>query len=260
MYTCGLTVYARGHIGNFRTFVALDVLRRVLQVRGLRRPPGPQLHRRGRPDDRGVGESGRAAARVHAAVRRGVRTGRRRARARAGRRGAARDRPNIDAMAGMIQALEKNGHTYASDGSIYFKICDFPRVRPAGAARSRRHQERRARRRRQVRQGERPRLRAVEGGQSRVSRRGSRGCRPGRPGLAHRVLGDGRGAARRPPRHPRRRRRPRSSRTTRTRSRRAEGATGTPFARFWVHVEHLMIDEKARRCRSRSATSTASRT
>src|SRR5204863_1846021 len=30
MYTCGLTVYARGHIGNFRTFVALDVLRRTL--------------------------------------------------------------------------------------------------------------------------------------------------------------------------------------------------------------------------------------
>ncbi|MDP6582645.1 MAG: cysteine--tRNA ligase, partial [Vicinamibacterales bacterium] len=31
MYTCGLTVYARGHIGNFRTFVSLDVLRRTLQ-------------------------------------------------------------------------------------------------------------------------------------------------------------------------------------------------------------------------------------
>src|SRR5919106_1130234 len=31
MYTCGLTVYARGHIGNFRTFVALDVLRRALR-------------------------------------------------------------------------------------------------------------------------------------------------------------------------------------------------------------------------------------
>ena len=29
MYTCGLTVYARGHIGNFRTFVCLDLLRRV---------------------------------------------------------------------------------------------------------------------------------------------------------------------------------------------------------------------------------------
>ena len=31
MYACGLTVYARGHIGNFRTFVSLDVLRRVLR-------------------------------------------------------------------------------------------------------------------------------------------------------------------------------------------------------------------------------------
>ena len=31
MYTCGLTVYARGHVGNFRTFVCLDVLRRTLR-------------------------------------------------------------------------------------------------------------------------------------------------------------------------------------------------------------------------------------
>ena len=31
MYACGLTAYARGHIGNFRTFVCLDVLRRTLK-------------------------------------------------------------------------------------------------------------------------------------------------------------------------------------------------------------------------------------
>ena len=31
MYACGLTVYGRGHIGNFRTFVCLDVLRRTLK-------------------------------------------------------------------------------------------------------------------------------------------------------------------------------------------------------------------------------------
>jgi cysteinyl-tRNA synthetase len=31
MYTCGPTVYARGHIGNFRTFVCIDVLRRTLK-------------------------------------------------------------------------------------------------------------------------------------------------------------------------------------------------------------------------------------
>src|SRR5215216_6345603 len=34
MYTCGLTVYARGHIGNFRTFVCIDVLRRTLKYLG----------------------------------------------------------------------------------------------------------------------------------------------------------------------------------------------------------------------------------
>jgi cysteinyl-tRNA synthetase len=31
MYACGLTVYAARHIGNFRTFVCLDVLRRTLK-------------------------------------------------------------------------------------------------------------------------------------------------------------------------------------------------------------------------------------
>src|SRR5918993_5780491 len=34
MYTCGLTVYARGHIGNFRTFVVCDLLRRALKYEG----------------------------------------------------------------------------------------------------------------------------------------------------------------------------------------------------------------------------------
>ena len=34
MYTCGLTVYNRGHIGNFRTFVSVDVLRRALKYVG----------------------------------------------------------------------------------------------------------------------------------------------------------------------------------------------------------------------------------
>jgi cysteinyl-tRNA synthetase len=36
MYACGLTVYSRGHIGNYRTFVAVDLLRRALQYKGWR--------------------------------------------------------------------------------------------------------------------------------------------------------------------------------------------------------------------------------
>src|SRR5580698_8071999 len=36
MYTCGPTVYDFAHIGNFRTFVFQDILRRFLSSRGLR--------------------------------------------------------------------------------------------------------------------------------------------------------------------------------------------------------------------------------
>src|SRR5271170_1291085 len=35
MYTCGPTVYNYAHIGNFRTFVFQDILRRFLQLRGF---------------------------------------------------------------------------------------------------------------------------------------------------------------------------------------------------------------------------------
>jgi cysteinyl-tRNA synthetase len=36
MYTCGPTVYDFAHIGNFRTFVSQDLLRRWLLYRGYR--------------------------------------------------------------------------------------------------------------------------------------------------------------------------------------------------------------------------------
>src|SRR5512143_2247249 len=35
-YACGPTVYHRAHVGNFRTFVAVDVLRRTLRHLGYR--------------------------------------------------------------------------------------------------------------------------------------------------------------------------------------------------------------------------------
>ena len=36
MYTCGPTVYDYAHIGNFRTFVFQDILRRFLRLRGFK--------------------------------------------------------------------------------------------------------------------------------------------------------------------------------------------------------------------------------
>src|SRR5437870_8498628 len=35
MYTCGPTVYDYAHIGNYRTFVFQDILRRFLKLRGF---------------------------------------------------------------------------------------------------------------------------------------------------------------------------------------------------------------------------------
>ncbi len=35
MYACGPTVYDYGHIGNFRTFLQVDVLRRFLKLIGM---------------------------------------------------------------------------------------------------------------------------------------------------------------------------------------------------------------------------------
>jgi cysteinyl-tRNA synthetase len=36
MYACGPTVYDYGHIGNFRTFIAIDILRRFLRQSGFK--------------------------------------------------------------------------------------------------------------------------------------------------------------------------------------------------------------------------------
>ena len=131
MYTCGLTVYARGHIGNFRTFVCLDVLRRTLQAPAAATSvrAGDELHRRRRPDDRRRAE-GRAwtcATYTDQYIAR-VPRGRARARARAGRGDAARDRRGQPARDGRPDRARstQNGHTYRSDGSIYFKISTLP--------------------------------------------------------------------------------------------------------------------------------------
>jgi cysteinyl-tRNA synthetase len=124
MYTCGLTVYARGHIGNFRTFVALDVLRRALEFEGY---TVRQVRNYTDVDDRTILESIKSGKPLREHTQQFV---------DAFERDAAaiglepvefspRATDHIDAMAGMIRALEQNGHTYTTDGSIYFKIATF---------------------------------------------------------------------------------------------------------------------------------------
>jgi cysteinyl-tRNA synthetase len=248
MYTCGLTVYARGHIGNFRTFVAVDVLRRALKHQAgyeIR-----QVTNFTDVDDRTIIESQKAgvplreytdryiAAYMEDAAVLGLEPVEETPR--------ATDQPNIDAMGGMIRALEERGHTYRSDGSIYFKIATLPeygklaRLDHAG-----------------IKSGARVDTDKYDKENARdfVLWKSTRpgepswdpGVGPGRPGwhiecsaMALRLLGDPPidihtgGVDLIFPHHE-------------NEIAQSEGATGQQFSRFWFHVEHLLIEEEAGR-------------
>ncbi len=46
MYSCGPTVYSFAHIGNFRAYVFMDTLRRVLQYNGYNLKTCNEYYRR----------------------------------------------------------------------------------------------------------------------------------------------------------------------------------------------------------------------
>ena len=246
MYTCGLTVYARGHIGNFRTFVCLDVLRRTLKY--VAGHDVRQVVNFTDVDDKTIAGAQREGVALREYTDRYIAAFHEDCGALGlepvEEKPRATDPANLQAMADMIAALEARGHTYRSDGSIYFKISTMPELRAAGAARPRRHPGGRARRLRRVREGRRPRLRAVEGDQARRADLGRRASGPGRPGwhiecsaMALRLLGEppidihAGGIDLIFPHHE-------------NEIAQSECATGQPFARFWVHVEHLLVDDQ----------------
>src|SRR4051812_15114868 len=128
MYTCGLTVYARGHVGNFRTFVCVDVLRRTL--RHLLGYQVKQVVNFTDVDDRTIAGAQKAGADLRSYTDQYINAFLDDSRALGlepvEEMPRATDEGNIRAMADLIAALDRNGHTYRSDGSIYFKISSMP--------------------------------------------------------------------------------------------------------------------------------------
>ena len=114
MYTCGLTVYARGHIGNFRTFVCVDVLRRTLKY--LLGYDVRQVMNFTDVDDRTIVGAQKAGMELRAYTDQyiaDVPRRRARARPRAGRGDAARDRrgQHLQAMADLIARARRRTAT-----------------------------------------------------------------------------------------------------------------------------------------------------
>ena len=125
MYTCGPTVWNYVHIGNLRTFTFIDVLRRWLRYRGYRLNHVMNITD---VDDRIIKESAAAGKSLEeytaiytqafledAATLRLERPER-----------LVRATEHIRQMARDIRKLGEKGFTYSSGGSIYFRIASFP--------------------------------------------------------------------------------------------------------------------------------------
>lgn len=126
IYTCGPTVYAYAHIGNFRTFVFQDVLRRFLRSQGLR-----LLHVMNVTDvdDRIIVNAAGAGITIREYTEKYIQ-------AFLDDMAAinleapeilARATEHIEDMVTLIEKLQAKGLTYKSDGSIYYRIAKFPK-------------------------------------------------------------------------------------------------------------------------------------
>ena len=125
MYSCGPTVWNFAHIGNFRTFVFGDILRRYLKFKGYKLTHVMNLTD---VDDRIINESTKRKITIDALTapfidafwedldslnceRPEV---------------APRATEHIGEMIEIIQTLLDNGHAYQSEGSTYYRISSYP--------------------------------------------------------------------------------------------------------------------------------------
>ena len=246
MYACGLTVYSRGHIGNFRTFVAVDVLRRTL--RHLENYNVRQVVNFTDVDDRTIAGSQKAGTPLREYTNQWIDAFLEDARALGledvEERPRATDQDNLDAMAKLVRDLEAHGHTYKSDGSVYFKIATLPQY---GRLARLDHDGLKAGARIDSDNYDKDNARDFvlwKATKDAGEPSWDFGFGPGRPGwhlecsaMALRLLGTPPidihcgGVDLIFPHHE-------------NEIAQSEGATNKQFARFWMHVEHLLIDEE----------------
>jgi len=126
IYTCGPTVYDFAHIGNFRTFVFQDILRRFLQSREYR---VLQVMNLTDVDDRIIQKAAAAGVSIREYTEKYVQAflADMDALHLEAPEEMVRATDHIEDMVTLIERLQKKGLTYNSEGSIYYSIAKFPR-------------------------------------------------------------------------------------------------------------------------------------
>ncbi|HXW17421.1 MAG TPA: cysteine--tRNA ligase [Candidatus Acidoferrales bacterium] len=125
MYTCGPTVYDYAHIGNFRTFVFQDVLRRFLRLRGYKMNHVMNLTD---VDDRIIQNAAAQRVKIREYTEKYVQAFLEDMKALSLEmpEKVVRATDHIDDMVALIENLQKKSYTYPSEGSIYYQIAKFP--------------------------------------------------------------------------------------------------------------------------------------
>lgn len=239
MYSCGPTVYNHVHVGNLRTFAFQDVLRRTLRQRGWALRHVMNITD---VEDKIIDSAARAGLSIGDYTSQYVDAFFEDCRALRLERPEVvpRATDHVPQMLRLVERISRAGCAYRKDGSTYFRIgswSDYGKLSRLDAA------------------GIRPgaRVDADEYGKDdardfvlwKAARDGEPAwdgpCGPGRPGwhlecsaMALAYLGDTfdihtGGVDLQFPHHE-------------NEIAQSESATGKPFARFWIHCEHLLVD------------------
>jgi cysteinyl-tRNA synthetase len=125
IYTCGPTVYDFAHIGNFRTFMFQDVLRRFLRQRGYR---VLQVMNLTDVDDRIIQNAAAAKVSIREYTEKYIQAFLEDMNALHLEmpEEMVRATDHVEDMVALIERLKQKGVTYESDGSIYYSIAKFP--------------------------------------------------------------------------------------------------------------------------------------
>src|SRR5882724_10599131 len=239
MYTCGPTVYDYAHIGNYRTFVFQDILRRFLKLRGFKLNHVMNLTD---VDDRIIANAAAAGVGIRDYTARFVQAFFDDCKTLSieAPEHWIRATDHIDDMVKLIQRLQQKTFTYPGDGSIYYRIAKFPAYGKlskidltgiqAGARVDNDRYEKESARDFALWKAPKPGEHFWE-----------TPLGPGRPGwhiecsaMAMKYLGETLdihtgGIDLAFPHHE-------------NEIAQSEGATGKPFARYWLHAEHLLVE------------------